>query len=73
MKNCLFSTGETDLLTALRNGEEIAPLIHQNIVTKKEALGGQFTTEIEKIETNNLSSLRPKSWHWIKSNIKYIY
>lgn len=54
MKNCLFSTGETDLLTALRNGEEIAPLIHQNIVTKKEALGGQFTTEIEKIETNNL-------------------
>lgn len=54
MKNCLFSTGETDLLTALRNSEEILPLIHQNIATKKEALGGQFTTELEKIETNSL-------------------
>ena len=50
MKNCLFSTSETDLLTALRNGEDIATLIHQNIVTKQAALGGQFTTDLEKIE-----------------------
>ena len=54
MKNCLFSTSETDILTALRNGEDIIPLIHQNISTKKEALGGQFTTDLEKIEANNL-------------------
>ena len=54
MKNCLFSTSETDLLTAYRNGDDIIPLIHQNIATKKEALGGQFTTDLEKIETNTL-------------------
>ncbi len=54
MKNCLFSTSETDLLTAYRNGDDIIPLIHQNITTKKEALGGQFTTDLEKIETNTL-------------------
>lgn len=54
MKNCLFSESETDLLTAFRNGENIIPLIHGNIVQKKQALGGQFTTELEKIETANL-------------------
>ncbi len=56
MKNCLFSTSETDILTALRNGEDIIPLIHQNISTKKEALGGQFTTDLEKIEANDLQN-----------------
>ncbi len=54
MKNCLFSTNETDLLTAFRNGEDITPLIHQNIGDKKEALGGQFTTDLKKIEINEL-------------------
>lgn len=54
MKNCLFSTSETDLLTAYRNGEDITPLIHQNIRDKKEALGGQFTTDLKKIEVNEL-------------------
>lgn len=54
MKNCLFSTSETDLLTAFRNGEDITPLIHQNIGDKKEALGGQFTTDLKKIEVNEL-------------------
>lgn len=54
MKNCLFSTSETDLLSAYRNGEDIKTLIHQNISTKKQALGGQFTTDLEKIEVNDL-------------------
>jgi cyclic pyranopterin phosphate synthase len=54
MKNCLFSTSETDLLSALRKEEDITKLIHQNISEKKEALGGQFTTDLEKIETNSL-------------------
>lgn len=54
MKNCLFSTSETDLLTAYRNGEDLRTLIHQNIATKKQALGGQFTTDLEKIEVNEL-------------------
>lgn len=54
MKNCLFSTSETDLLSAYRNGDDVKTLIHQNIATKKQALGGQFTTDLEKIEVNEL-------------------
>lgn len=42
MKNCLFSKEETDILTALRNGEPVEPLIRQNIFMKAEKLGGQF-------------------------------
>lgn len=42
MKNCLFSDGETDLLSALRNGEEVVPLILSSLAAKKEKLGGQF-------------------------------
>jgi len=56
MKNCLFSLSETDLLTALRNGEDITTLISQNVFDKKEALGGQFTTDLSKIETSNLQN-----------------
>jgi len=51
MKNCLFSESETDILGAFRNGENIIPYMHQNIRDKKQALGGQFTTDMEKIET----------------------
>lgn len=51
MKNCLFSVSETDLLGAYRKGEDIITLIHQNVQQKQQALGGQFSTDIEKIET----------------------
>ena len=54
MKNCLFSKEETDLLSALRNGEEIEPLIRQTILRKHAAHGGQFTTAMEKVETEKL-------------------
>lgn len=50
LKNCLFSTSETDLLTPLRNGQDIFPLIHQNIKSKAKELGGQFTADFEQIE-----------------------
>jgi cyclic pyranopterin phosphate synthase len=50
LKNCLFSKGETDLLTPLRNGEDVLPLIHQNIKSKAKELGGQFTTALQQIE-----------------------
>jgi cyclic pyranopterin phosphate synthase len=50
LKNCLFSKGETDLLTALRTGEDVLPLIHQNIKSKAKELGGQFTTALQQIE-----------------------
>jgi GTP 3',8-cyclase len=54
MKNCLFSESETDLLSAYRKGEDILSLIHANIQAKKPALGGQFTTDLDKIETASL-------------------
>lgn len=54
MKNCLFSSSETDILGALRRGEDIVPLIHLNIGQKKEALGGQFTTDLQEIHAEEL-------------------
>jgi GTP 3',8-cyclase len=54
MKNCLFSEAETDLLTPFRNGEDIVPLIYQSILSKAKALGGQFTTDFEHIQTDNI-------------------
>lgn len=42
MKNCLFSKNETDLLGALRKGEDIEPLIRHNLLEKKSQLGGQL-------------------------------
>jgi len=54
MKNCLFSNGETDLLSALRKGEEIEPLIFGNIKAKAKELGGQFTTNMENIQTEDI-------------------
>lgn len=45
MKNCLFSQTETDLLTALRKGEDIVPLIKESIRNKAAERGGQFPTD----------------------------
>jgi cyclic pyranopterin phosphate synthase len=56
LKNCLFSKGESDLLYALRNGEEILPLINSNIKSKAKELGGQFTTAISEIEAFNIDN-----------------
>jgi cyclic pyranopterin phosphate synthase len=56
MKNCLFSQTETDLLTPFRNQEDIIPLIYQSILDKKKALGGQFTTDMEHIQTDKITN-----------------
>ena len=56
MKNCLFSTNETDLLTALRNNEDLLPLIRESIQSKAKELGGQFTKDFEKIQTEDLNN-----------------
>jgi molybdenum cofactor biosynthesis enzyme MoaA len=40
LKNCLFSNSETSLLEALRAGESILPLIHQNLIAKNAVRGG---------------------------------
>jgi cyclic pyranopterin phosphate synthase len=54
MKNCLFSTNEADLLTPLRNGEDIEPIIRQCILNKAKATGGQFDAVPEKIDPQQL-------------------
>jgi len=40
VKNCLFSEGETDILTALRKKKNIKTLILESILNKKKARGG---------------------------------
>jgi cyclic pyranopterin phosphate synthase len=54
MKNCLFAEKETDLLTPLRRGEDVVPLIHQNIRSKAKELGGQFTTDFEHLHPEEI-------------------
>lgn len=54
IKNCLFSQEETDLLGALRKGEELLPIIKKSILSKHKELGGQFSKQFELIDTNTL-------------------
>jgi cyclic pyranopterin phosphate synthase len=56
MKNCLFSKGEADILTVLRNGEDIVPIIEQCLAVKAEALGGQFEGDYHKIDISKISN-----------------
>ncbi len=56
LKNCLFSTGETDLLQALRAGEDVLPLIESCIRQKKEALGGQLDQHFEQLDAGLLKN-----------------
>lgn len=58
MKNCLFAQHEMDLLTALRKGEDITTLIHQNIASKAKEQGGQFTANFEEL---NAASIQNRS------------
>ena len=54
LKNCLFSSSETDLLQALRNGEPLLPLIEKNILSKHKELGGQFSKQFDLIDAASL-------------------
>lgn len=56
MKNCLFSKDETDLLGALRNGQEIEPLIRSSIKTKAAELGGQFSNILEDVHASEIQN-----------------
>lgn len=56
LKNCLFSREETDLLTPLRQGMDVLPLITENILRKKKELGGQFTTDFEHIHAEDIDN-----------------
>ncbi|HZZ74875.1 MAG TPA: GTP 3',8-cyclase MoaA [Puia sp.] len=54
LKNCLFSPGETDLLTALRNQEDVTALIHESIRSKAKELGGQFSGTFEMLDAASI-------------------
>ncbi len=54
LKNCLFSSTETDLLSQLRQGQDILPLIHECIAGKAEALGGQFSGTFASLDAASL-------------------
>jgi len=60
MRNCLFAREETDLLSALRRGDDIAPLIEANVLAKHAMLGGlpQFKPEAQEEVLHDLS-VRP--------------
>ncbi len=58
MRNCLFAREETDLLSALRRGEDIAPLIEANVLAKHAMLGGlpPFKPESQEEVLQDLSA-----------------
>ncbi|MDH5827008.1 GTP 3',8-cyclase MoaA [Sphingobacterium faecium] len=56
LKNCLFSIAETDLLTPLRAGEDVLPLIEQCIHSKAKSLGGQLHDNFKLIDTEVLEN-----------------
>lgn len=55
IKNCLFSKGELNLLSALRKGENITPLILDTIRNKKKFRGGM--TSFEEFANPELNQL----------------
>ena len=48
VKNCLFSAEESDLLTQLRKGDDIRPVIRAAVASKKEKLAGMDSFETEQ-------------------------
>lgn len=52
LKNCLFSSRETDLLTTLRSGKSIEPIIQKVVRHKFKVRGGMDT--LEKLQNPNL-------------------
>lgn len=56
LKNCLFSAGETDLLTALRAGKDIEPLIRDTIQAKHARLGGQLAEDYHETDPDSLQN-----------------
>lgn len=49
LKNCLFSKTEEDLLTPLREGKDILPLIHSSVWFKAKSQGSQIVGNYEEI------------------------
>lgn len=61
VKNCLFSSGEVDLLKAFRNGDDITGMIQMHFAEKHKERGGQFPSNYEYTDTariNNRSMIK---------------
>lgn len=56
LKNCLFSNGETDLLTVLRAGGDVLPVIKACIWQKEKELGGQLGKNFETLNAELLNN-----------------
>ena len=54
LKNCLFSASESDLLTTLRAGKSIEPIIQKAVMAKLKIRGGMDT--LEKLQEPKLHS-----------------
>jgi len=54
LKNCLFSASESDLLTSLREGKSIEPIIQKAVAAKLKMRGGMDT--LEKLQEPKLHS-----------------
>ncbi|NAS32067.1 GTP 3',8-cyclase MoaA [Flavobacteriaceae bacterium R38] len=54
IKNCLFSSTESDLLTPLRQGKSITPIIQKTVQAKFKSRGGMDT--LEKLKDPTLHS-----------------
>lgn len=60
LKNCLFSSSESDLLTTLRKGKSIEPIIQKAVQSKLKVRGGMDTLkklQEPKRHTNNRSMI----------------
>lgn len=53
LKNCLFSSTEPDVLTPLRNGEDIIQIIKNTIWSKAKSRGGMETNEVFSSSANH--------------------
>ena len=56
MKNCLFSKGEADILSALRNGDDLVPIIQQCVWRKNAARGGQMLGDLSQISEDTIDN-----------------
>ncbi|MBP6512149.1 MAG: GTP 3',8-cyclase MoaA [Bacteroidia bacterium] len=56
MKNCLFSKGEADILSALRNGDDLVPIIQQCVWRKNAARGGQMLGDLSQISGDTIDN-----------------
>jgi cyclic pyranopterin phosphate synthase len=56
LKNCLFSKGETDILSVLRAGGDVLPVIKACIWSKEKELGGQLGRQFEELNPEALTN-----------------